>query len=189
MLGVFGTLSISIFSCGVLLLVMGVFGYLKFGSDIRASITFNLPLEDPLAQCCQVMLVLAVFFSYALQYYVVMEIAGPNLIEPFISRTFYLFAEYLFRAILNVLIIGLAALVPWMDHLITLVSCLTVVPIIIIIPTIIDTAVNWETDSRMMFYLRFMKNFVIFLIGASAIVMGTYVSTVDIARRGPASLI
>ena len=76
-----------------------------------------------------------------------------------------------------------------MDLLITLVSCLTVVPIIIIIPTIIDTAVNWETDSRMMFYLRFMKNLAIFLIGASAIVMGTYVSIVDIARRGPASLI
>jgi proton-coupled amino acid transporter len=104
MLGFLGTLNISITSCGILALVMGIFGYLKFGSDIKTSITLNLPIEDPLTQCCQVMLALAVFLSYALQYYVVMEIAGPNLIEPFISRSLYLFTEYLFRAILNVLI-------------------------------------------------------------------------------------
>jgi len=168
---------------------MGVFGYLRFGYEVRASITFNLPLEDPLAQSCLAMLLLAVFLSYALQYYVVMEIAGPNIIEPFISRTFYLFAEYLFRSILNVLIIGIAALVPWMDLLITLVSCLTLVPIIIIIPAIIDTAVNWETDSRMIFNLRSVKNVTIFLLGSAGMVMGTYVSIVDMGRRGPASLI
>ena len=104
MLGIFGSLSISVLSCCVLLLVMGMFGYLKYGSQVQASITFNLPREDPLAQSCQVMFVLAVFLSYALQYYVVMEIAGPNLIEPFVSRPFYLFAEYLFRSVLNVLI-------------------------------------------------------------------------------------
>ena len=104
MLGVFGSLSISVLSCSILLFVMGMFGYLKYGSQVQASITFNLPREDPLAQSCQVMFVLAVFLSYALQYYVVMEIAGPNLIEPFVSRPFYLFAEYLFRSVLNVLI-------------------------------------------------------------------------------------
>merc|ERR1712007_272151 len=130
-----------------------------YGSQVQASITFNLPREDPLAQSCQVMFVLAVFLSYALQYYVVMEIAGPNLIEPFVSRPFYLFAEYLFRSVLNVLIIGVAALVPWLDLLVTLVSCLTVVPIII------NTAVNWETDSRTMFNLRSLKNVAIFLLG------------------------
>jgi len=189
MLGMFGSLSISISSCGILLLAMGVLGYLKYGSQTLASITFNLPREDPLAQSCQVMFMLAVFLSYALQYYVVMEIAGPNLIEPFVSRPFYLFAEYLFRSVLNILIIGLAALVPWLDLLITLVSCLTVVPIIIIIPAIIDTAVNWETDSRTMFSLRSLKNVAIFLIGSSVMVMGTYVSVVDIGRRAPASLI
>lgn len=189
MLGVLGTLNISISSCGIFALVMGIFGYLKFGSDIKTSITLNLPIEDPLTQCCQVMLALAVFLSYALQYYVVMEIAGPNLIEPFISRSLYLFTEYLFRAILNVLIIGLAALVPWMDLLITLVSCLTIIPIIVIIPAIIDTAVNWETDTRLVFYLRSAKNLAIFLIGASAMVLGAYVSILDMGRRGPASLL
>ena len=76
-----------------------------------------------------------------------------------------------------------------MDLLITLVSCLTIIPIIVIIPAIIDTAVNWETDSRPVFYLRSAKNLAIFLIGASAMVLGAYVSILDMGRRGPASLL
>ena len=39
MLGIFGSLSISVLSCCVLLLVMGMFGYLKYGSQVQASIT------------------------------------------------------------------------------------------------------------------------------------------------------
>ena len=104
MLGVSGTLNISISSCGFLLIIMGCFGFLKCGFAIQSTITLNLPNGEVLAQACQVMFALAVFFSYALQYFTVMEIAGPNIIEPLIDRNLYLFVEYLFRAILNIFI-------------------------------------------------------------------------------------
>jgi hypothetical protein len=46
---------------------------------------------------------LAVFFSYALQFYVLMEIIGPKLIEPRVSDRWYRPTEYATRVFLNVL--------------------------------------------------------------------------------------
>lgn len=45
---------------------------------------------------------LAIFFSYALQFYVVMDIIGPNLIKPFVPDRMYMPAEYTTRILLNV---------------------------------------------------------------------------------------
>ena len=100
----FGTLATSISSCGFLLLAVGIIGFLKYGTDTAALITLNLPTENRVTQICQLMLAVAVFLSYVNQYYVVMEIAGPNIIEPFVCRSFYLFVEYIFRAVLNIII-------------------------------------------------------------------------------------
>ena len=47
---------------------------------------------------------LAIFFSYALQFYVVMDIIGPNLIKPYVPDRLYLPAEYTTRILLNVFI-------------------------------------------------------------------------------------
>ena len=45
---------------------------------------------------------LAVFFSYALQFYVLMEVLGPNVIQPRVSQRWYSLAEYAVRVAINV---------------------------------------------------------------------------------------
>lgn len=50
-----------------------------------------------------ILFAIAVFFSYALQFYVLMEIVGANVIRPRVSERWYLPAEYFARAALNVL--------------------------------------------------------------------------------------
>lgn len=44
--GMLGLYSIGMISIIVLYLVVGVFGYLKYGEEIKATITLNLPQEQ-----------------------------------------------------------------------------------------------------------------------------------------------
>ena len=57
----------------------------------------------PLAEAALAMFSIAIFFSYALQFYVVMDIIGPNIIKPNVSDRMYPFVEWLTRVLLNVL--------------------------------------------------------------------------------------
>ena len=45
----------------------------------------------------------AIFFSYALQFYVVMDIIGPNILKPHMSDRMFPYAEQFTRVLLNVL--------------------------------------------------------------------------------------
>ena len=65
-----------------------------------SSITLNLP-ESPLAEIALLMFSVAIFFSYALQFYVVMDIIGPNILKPVLSDRMYPYAEFLTRVLLN----------------------------------------------------------------------------------------
>lgn len=59
-----------------LYLGVGFFGYLKFGDAVKGSITLNLPFE-PLYEICRLMFALAIFLSYAIQFYVPINIIWP----------------------------------------------------------------------------------------------------------------
>ena len=102
MLGCFGVLNFSMVTIAGLYIAMGFFGYLRYGSVTEASITLNLPQSAPLAQMSLCMFSVAIFFSYALQFYVVMDIIGPNILRPRVSEAMYPYAEQLTRVVLNV---------------------------------------------------------------------------------------
>ena len=75
-----------------------------------------------LTQVTLLLLSLAVFFSYALQFYVLMEILGPNVIQPRVSKEWYSVTEYVVRVLLNLITFGLAATVPWLDLFVSLIG-------------------------------------------------------------------
>ena len=103
MLGWAGVLNFSMVSIACLYIGMGFFGYLRYGSATEASITLNLPTGSPLAQIALCMFSVAIFFSFALQFYVVMDIIGPNIIRPATSDASYPWVEQLVRVLLNIL--------------------------------------------------------------------------------------
>ena len=100
MLGWGGVLNFSMVTIALLYIFMGFFGYLRYGGHIMSSITLNLP-ESPLAEIALLMFSVAIFFSYALQFYVVMDIIGPNILKPVLSDRMYPYAEFLTRVLLN----------------------------------------------------------------------------------------
>ena len=86
MLGWCGVLNFSMVTIAALYIGMGFFGYLKYGADIADSVTLNLPTRAAPAQAALCMFSVAIFFSYALQFYVVMDIIGPNILRPLCSE-------------------------------------------------------------------------------------------------------
>ena len=67
------------------------------------------------AQICLALFSLSIFFSYALQFYVLMEIFGPNVIKPLVPDRWYSPTEYLTRVILNVITCEYIALIYLFD--------------------------------------------------------------------------
>ena len=72
-----------------------------FDGSPKSSITLNLPGKSPLAEMSLGMFSLAIFFSYALQFYVVMDIIGPNILQPACSEGVYPYVEFLTRILVN----------------------------------------------------------------------------------------
>jgi len=183
MLGWAGVLNFSMVSIACLYIGMGFFGYLRYGSATEASITLNLPTGSPLAQIALCMFSVAIFFSYALQFYVVMDIIGPNILRPRVSDQMFPYVEQATRVLLNVLTLGMAATVPWLDLLVSLLGAVKMSTLSLMAPALIDSAAHWNSDSRPVFVYRCIKNIIIFTIGFLACIMGTYISTKDIINN------
>lgn len=73
-LGKPSVLLISMIAVTVLYTIMGLLGYIRFGEAIRGSITLNLPTDEPAAITGQVLIGLAILFTFGLQFYIPMEI-------------------------------------------------------------------------------------------------------------------
>lgn len=75
--GLTGVLNTGMVIVACLYTAVGFFGYLKYGDYVAASITLNLDKNAALAQSVRLMMALAIFLSYGLQFYVPINIIGP----------------------------------------------------------------------------------------------------------------
>ncbi|KAI8121392.1 Proton-coupled amino acid transporter-like protein [Lucilia cuprina] len=57
-----------------LYIILGFFGYWKYGDDALGSVTLNIPQEEILAQVTKIMFAITTWISYALQGYVTADI-------------------------------------------------------------------------------------------------------------------
>ena len=71
--GMCGVINLSYFLLLCLYIIIGLFGYLRFGSAAAGSITLNLPRE-PIYEMVRAMFAISLFLSYPLQFYVLNEI-------------------------------------------------------------------------------------------------------------------
>jgi len=181
MLGYNGVLNTSMTLVSALYIAMGFYGYLRFGEDIDASITLNLPASDIAAQLTLALFSIAIFFSYALQFYVVMEIMGPNLLQPNVPERWYNASDFALRIVLNIFTFGLAATVPWLDLFVALLGAVKMSTLSIMAPAIIDTASNWDNLGK--FNWVGVKNFLIFLFGLFGCIIGTVIALQNIIEN------
>jgi len=170
-----GVLNTAMTMVACLYIAVGFFGYLKYGENVVGSITLNLPSDELLATLVKVMMALAIFFSYAIQFYVPVDIIN-SYIQERISPDKHLKVEYLIRLGLVLFTFSLAAAIPKLDLFISLVGSVSSSTLALMAPSIIDTVTAGQDCSR----LRLLKNSLIFLFGFIGFATGTYVSISNI---------
>ncbi len=172
MIGAFGVLNTSMTIVATLYIAMGFYGYLKYGDTIRSCITLNLPVDDVLTQVVLILFCFAIFISYAIQFYVLMDVIQRSLIVPRLGETgrWRMTVEYLVRMLVNVitceyrymfhvvfyftlccffsLLVALAATVPWLDLVVALLGAVKMSTLALMAPALVDTASHWHDLGR-----------------------------------------
>ncbi|KAF7265887.1 proton-coupled amino acid transporter-like protein acs isoform X1 [Rhynchophorus ferrugineus] len=157
----------------------GFFGFLKYGEETEGSVTLNLPQDEILAQSVKIMIAVAIFFTYALQFYVPMEIIWKALKNNF-SADKQNFANYTIRIVLVILTVVLAILIPNLGAFISLVGAVCLSMLGLIFPATIDLITFYENPGLGRFNWRLYKNIFLIVFGLVGFVTGTYVSIIEI---------
>lgn len=108
--GVFGVLNRGMSCVTVIYMMLGFFGYWRYGEFTSDSITLNLPIEDKFAQAVKILVALAVFCTFGLQFYVCIEIGWNALKTTFTKRPNLV--QYIMRTVMVTAAVLLAVAVP-----------------------------------------------------------------------------
>ncbi|XP_077559952.1 proton-coupled amino acid transporter 1-like isoform X1 [Haemaphysalis longicornis] len=167
---------------------IGFFGFLKYGSDVKGSITLNFP-PTPLNEVIRVIFAISIFLSYALQLYVPVQIIWPAVVKRFgldqgkhSART-VLFFEYLLRSLLVLMTFVLAVAVPRLDLFIPLVGALASSSLALILPPLLELFTLWEGEQgKLLWTWLWLKNIFISVLGVLGFVTGTFVTITEIVK-------
>uniref|UniRef100_A0A061QFW7 Putative vesicular inhibitory amino-acid transporter n=1 Tax=Cupiennius salei TaxID=6928 RepID=A0A061QFW7_CUPSA len=183
--GLNGVLNTGMVVVASLYTAVGFYGYLKYGNDVKSSVTFNLP-KGVVSELVRLTFGVAIFLSYALQFYVPI-----NIIWPFVQRKFNLvrfsekrqyIMELSLRAGLVCMTFALACGIPMLHLFISLVGALASSSLALIFPPIIELATIWNTNiSKRKFTVILIKNIFLVTFGITGCVIGTYTAGKEIA--------
>ncbi|XP_073990160.1 proton-coupled amino acid transporter 1 isoform X2 [Rhodnius prolixus] len=180
--GLTGVLNTGMVIVACLYTAVGFFGYLRYGDHmIPGSITFNIPLNELLGQSVRLMMALAIFLSYGLQFYVPMGIIWPPIKHKF-SEDRQKIAELIIRTLLVMFTFLLAVLVPNLSSVISLVGALSSSTLALIFPPLIEAITFWD---RGLSTGTLIKDITIAIFGFVGFIFGTYVSIYEIITAKP----
>ncbi|XP_022900024.1 proton-coupled amino acid transporter-like protein pathetic [Onthophagus taurus] len=175
-----GVLNTGMFFVVLLYASVGFFGFLKYGEFTEPSITLNLPQDEILAQCVKIMIAVAIFFTYSLQFYVPMEIIMKNLKQRFGMRS--TLGEYLIRSVIVIGTVGVAIAVPNLGGFISLVGAVCLSTLGLIFPAVIDLVTFYEDPGLGKYNWRLWKNTFLIVFGLIGFITGSYVSLGEIFK-------
>lgn len=181
--GLAGVLNTGMVIVACLYTSVGFFGYLKYGEHVHGSITLNLPPNEILSQLVRIMMALAIFFSYGLQFYVPVNIVGPAVRRQFDTEKSKHIADTLLRVGLVTFTFILAAIIPNLGSIISLVGAVSSSALALIAPPIIEIVTFWPVGWGKYNWMLW-KDIAILLFGVLGFVFGTYASLAQILNPG-----
>uniref|UniRef100_A0A1B6FW34 Amino acid transporter transmembrane domain-containing protein n=1 Tax=Cuerna arida TaxID=1464854 RepID=A0A1B6FW34_9HEMI len=161
---------------------VGFFGFIKYGSNAKGSVTLNLPQEQLLAQCVKIAFAIAIFISYALQAYVPIEIIWNTYLKAKLDQSNKkLLIEYVMRTVIVIMTFCLAVAIPLLDLFISLFGALCLSALGIAFPGIIELCVAYASN-RLNFPLM-LKDIILIIVGILGLIIGTYCSLLEIVKK------
>lgn len=132
-----------------------------------------------MGQCVKLMIAVAIFFTYSLQFYVPMEIIWKNVRHWFGAKKNL--AEYSIRVGIILLTLGTAIAIPNLGPFISLVGAVCLSFLGLIFPAVIETVTYWDRPNGLgRFNWVLWKNMFLVMFGILGFLSGAYVSILDI---------
>ncbi|GBP51886.1 Proton-coupled amino acid transporter-like protein pathetic [Eumeta japonica] len=179
-LGCPGVLNVAMFVVVILYGIFGFFGYVRFGDDVKGSITLNLPPEDLIAQSAKFLMAVVILFSYSLQFYVPMEMIWRRLRSK-VSARYHNLTQVAVRTTIVTGSVAVAAAFPDLENVISLVGAVFFSTLGLLIPVIVETVYKWNKGLGPCNCI-ILKNIIIGVIGLIALIAGSYSSVKGMVR-------
>lgn len=175
--GICGVLSKGMSGVTLIYILLGFLGYLKYPDSKMGIITQDLPINEIPAQIVKVAVALAVFCTFALQFYVCLDIAWSGLKDRFTKKP--VLANYILRTGLVTGCVLLAVAVPTIAPLIGLIGAFCFSILGILIPVAIEIITYWDVGFGKFNWI-IVKNVFIVFIGVMALIFGSKDAFADI---------
>lgn len=132
-----------------------------------------------LSQAVRLMMAVAIFLSYCLQFYVPMSIVWPMIKDHFPTEKSQFIGEYITRTVLVIITFALAAAIPNLGAVISLVGAFSSSALALIFPPFIEIITFWPDRLGQNKWMLW-KDILIIIFGFTGFLVGSYVSLLNI---------
>ncbi|XP_064545817.1 glutamate transporter polyphemus-like isoform X2 [Drosophila montana] len=180
-LGWFGILSLcAVFVC-LTNMIFGFLGYWRYGDNIAASVTINLPGKEIVAQLTKLGIALAVYFTYPLSGYVPIEIIMNHYLNKNGKLKHPRMVEYAIRIAFVIVITLNAIAFPNLGPLVALVGAFAISLLNLIFPCCIEMCLLYhDSYGRLKWIL--IKNILMIIFGMFVLCYGSYSAIRDMVQ-------
>jgi solute carrier family 36 (proton-coupled amino acid transporter) len=185
--GLNGVLSTTLLIATILYTALGFYGYMCFGDDVKDTIIYSMPMEPWYWMITKPLYVVAVLFSYAIQFYVLMQITWKVVLPRLSgrSRLVILLTETGLRVALVSSAFLLALLIPRIGLLISLIGASACFLMTFFFPPLAHSLVVWHSchgNPTNWTKAVLIKNSLIGIMSLFGVGIGTYLSVSDLIK-------
>uniref|UniRef100_A0A1B0BN92 Amino acid transporter transmembrane domain-containing protein n=1 Tax=Glossina palpalis gambiensis TaxID=67801 RepID=A0A1B0BN92_9MUSC len=180
-LGCTGILSLASLFTLIVYAGFGFVGYWRFGCQAYGSITLNMPSDMLISRLAKLLLALAIFLTYGLQGYVVVDVLWHYYLEDMFDEEYRQILEYNTRCAIVLSTVLVAVFSPDISIFLPLVGAFCLSILSFVLPGLMDLCVIYTKGHRIT-SSKFLRDIFLIIFGVSGCIAGTWEAIITIKK-------